>query len=117
LSEEEIKALSEILAKSPSLSIAYNLKEELRNIYESKLTVKGGLRAIKKWLISAKIILKTVGDTLEKHLAEIANYFISRTTSGVTEGINTRIKLILRQSYGFKNFTLMREKLLACLLK
>jgi len=97
--------------------MAYDLKEELRSISESKLTVKGGLRAIKKWLISAKIILKTAGDTLENHLTEIANYFISRTTSGVTEGINTKIKLILRQSYGFKNFILMREKLLSCLLK
>ena len=93
------------------------MKEELRNISESKLTVKGGLRAIKKWLTYARIILKTAGNTLENHLAEISNYFISKTTSGVTEGINTRIKLILRQSYGFKNFTLMREKLLACLLK
>jgi len=87
------------------------LKEGLRNISESKLTVKGGLRAIKEWLISAKTILKMVGDSLENHLAEIANYFISRTTSGVSKGINTRIKLILRQSYGFKNFTLMRKKL------
>jgi transposase len=117
LSTEEVEALSEILCTSPSLSIAYDLKEELRNIYESKLTVKGGLRAIKKWLIYAKVILKTVGETLENHLTEIANYFISRTTSGVTEGINTKIKLILRQSYGFKNFNLMRQKLLACLLK
>jgi transposase len=31
------------------------------------------------------------------------------------EGLNNKIKLILRQSYGFKNFDLMREKLLACL--
>ena len=37
------------------------------------------------------------------------------STSGVTEGINTRIKLIIRQSYGFKNFDMMKEKLLACL--
>ncbi|MBD2484408.1 transposase, partial [Planktothrix sp. FACHB-1365] len=42
-------------------------------------------------------------------------YFINRTTSGVMEGLNNRIKLILRQSYGFKNFEMMREKLLACL--
>jgi Transposase len=36
----------------------------------------------------------------------------NRTTSGVTEGINTRIKLIVRQSYGFKSFDMMKEKLL-----
>jgi transposase len=31
------------------------------------------------------------------------------------EGINNKIKLIIRQSYGFKNFDYLREKLLACL--
>jgi transposase len=55
--------------------------------------------------------------SLDSHLEEICNYFNNRTTSGVTEGINTRIKLIIRQSYGFKNFDLMKEKLLACLFK
>jgi len=106
-----------IFNRSPVLAIAHELKEELRHIYQSNLTVKGGLRAIKKWLISARIVLEYAANTLENHLPEIADYFISRTTSSVTEGINTRIKLILRQSYGFKSFNLMREKLLACLLK
>ncbi|MFM6191962.1 transposase, partial [Planktothrix sp.] len=53
--------------------------------------------------------------TLKHHLPDICHYFINRTTSGVMEGLNNRIKLILRQSYGFKNFEMMREKLLACL--
>ena len=109
--------MTELLQQSPLLGIAYELKEDLRDIYESNLTIKGGLNAIKKWLVSAKIILGSAANTLENHLTEIANYFLNRTTSGVTEGINTKIKLILRQSYGFKNFNLMREKLLACLLK
>ena len=99
------------------LGIADELKEDLRDIYESNLTVTCGLKAIKKWLVSARIIIGSAANTLENHLPEIANYFLSRTTSGVTEGLNTKIKLIVRQSYGFKNFNLMREKLLACLLK
>ena len=70
---------------------------------------------MKKWLISARVMFGSAADTLDSHLAEICNYFNNRTTSGVTEGINTRIKLIIRQSYGFKNFDLMKEKLLACL--
>jgi len=75
------------------------------------------MRRMKKWLISARVMLPSAADTLNSHLKEICNYFINRTTSGVTEGLNTRIKLILRQSYGFKNFDLMKEKLLACLFK
>ena len=75
------------------------------------------VRCTKQWLISARVMLPSAADTLNSHIEEICNYFINRTTSGVTEGLNTRIKLILRQSYGFKNFDMMKEKLLACLFK
>lgn len=99
------------------LEMAYRFKEELRQIYQSDLTVKAGFRKLKQWLLNARLIFSDVADTLEKHLPEIANFFARRTTSGVTEGMNTKIKLILRSSYGFTNFEAMREKLLACLFK
>ncbi len=44
----------------------------------------------------------------------ICNYFISRSTSGVMEGINNRIKLIMRQAYGFTIFDNFQTRLLAC---
>jgi len=111
--EEEL----ELDTSSPVLRIAHELKEELITIYNSNITPSGGIGKIKKWLISAQIILKNAATTLKSHLEGICNYFQNRTTSGVTEGINTKIKLIIRQSYGFKNFDLMKEKLLACLFK
>ena len=72
---------------------------------------------MKQWLRSARLFFGDIANTLEKHLPEIANFFSNRTTSGVTEGINNKIKLICRQSYGFSDFDSMREKLLACLFK
>lgn len=117
LNEVEQQELLELLQQSPCLTIAYELKEELRQIYETSSTVKMGQRNLKKWLGAAKIILGKAGETIERHLEKICNYFVNRTTSAVMEGLNTRIKLILRQSYGFKNFKLMRTKLLACLFK
>jgi transposase len=62
-----------------------------------------------KWLGSARIMFGSAADTLNSHIDEICNYFNNRTTSGVTEGINTRIKLIIRQSYGFENFDMMKD--------
>jgi transposase len=115
LTEEEKAELKPLLDLSPCLSIAYELKEELRNIYENSTTVKMGMRKLTKWLTSARVLFGKTAETIERHLPEICHYFINRTTSGVMEGLNNRIKLILRQSYGFKNFDLMREKLLACL--
>ena len=117
LTNEEKEELELILSFSPSLRMAHELKEELIAIYNSDITSCGGMRKMKKWLISASVMLRSAADTLDSHLSEICNYFNNRTTSGVTEGINTRIKLIIRQSYGFKNFDMMKEKLLACLFK
>ena len=117
LTSEEQEELELVLSFSPSLRIAHELKEELIALYNSDITSCGGMRKMKKWLISARIMLSNAAKTLDSHLEGICNYFNNRTTSGVTEGINTRIKLIIRQSYGFKNFDLMKEKLLACLFK
>jgi transposase len=115
LTFEEKGELRELLSKSPCLSIAYELKEELRNIYETSTTVKMGLRKIEKWLVSARCIFGQTATTLVRHIQEICHYFVNRTTSGVMEGINNKIKLIIRQSYGFNTFNSLREKLLACL--
>lgn len=115
LRPEEQVELQEVLAKSGVLAIAYELKEELREIYETSTTVAQGFRKMGNWLSYAQIILGEAAKTISSHLGDICNYFISRTTSGVMEGINNKIKLILRQSYGFKNFDNLREKLLACL--
>ena len=117
LINEDQEELELLLKSSPSLRIAYQLKEELITIYNSDITASGGMRKMKKWLKSARVMFGSAADTLDSHIDEICNYFNNRTTSGVTEGINTRIKLIIRQSYGFKNFALMKEKLLACLFK
>jgi transposase len=56
---------------------------------------------------------KSVG-MLKTHLTGICNYFENHTTNGLTEGMNTKIKLIKRKSYGFANFEHLRLKLLAC---
>ena len=37
---------------------------------------------------------------LEKHLTGICNYFENRITNGLTEGMNTKIKLIKRKISG-----------------
>ena len=117
LTLEEKQELQDLLIQSPCLTIAYELKEELRDIYETSTTVKMGLRKLEKWLVYARIILGKTADTLGKYIQEICHYFVNQTTSGVMEGINNKIKLIIRQSYGFNTFDSLREKLLACLLK
>ncbi|MGB5968242.1 MAG: transposase, partial [Spirulinaceae cyanobacterium] len=42
--------------------------------------------------------------TIRRWMGEIIAYFDSRTTQGVVEGINNKLKLIKRRGYGFRNF-------------
>jgi transposase len=85
----------------------------LREIYEKRQTVKGGTREIQKWLRGASVIYRESASMIKAHLEGVCNYFAHRTTNGVAEGINTKIKLIKRQGYGFSNFENFRLRLFA----
>ena len=114
LNEEEKEKLKLILSRSACLKFAHEFKESLRSIYETSKNVKSGQKRMKKWLQLAQLFYKDSSQTIRDHLEGICNYFISRTTSGVMSGINNRIKLIMRQKYGFTNFHNFRSRLLAC---
>lgn len=114
LTEEERVKLEAILNYSKRLKLAYALKEEFREIFETCSTVEEGREQLLEWLNKARSVYGSVLTTIRNHLDGICNYFLSRTTSGVMEGINNRIKLIKRQAYGFVNFDNFRARLLAC---
>jgi transposase len=111
--EEQIK-LAVILSQSGRLKLAYELKEEFRSIFENRHTVESGKEQLLEWLQKARPVYTDALATIRNHLDGICNYFLNRTTSGVMEGINNRIKLIKRQGYGFVNFDNFRARLLAC---
>ena len=114
LEQEQIEKLEIVLKKSECLRIAYEMKEEFREIYETNMTVTVAQTEFKDWLNYAKIFFQESASTIVNHFEGICNYFLNRTTSGVMEGINNRIKLIMRQGYGFSNFDNFRERVLAC---
>ncbi|MFB2895633.1 transposase [Aerosakkonemataceae cyanobacterium BLCC-F50] len=94
LTEEENQKLQDILSPSPCLRIAYSMKEELREIYQTSTTVKIGVIRMKKWLAQAQVFYSKVARTITTHLEGICNYFISHTTSGVMEVSNNKAKLM-----------------------
>lgn len=114
LSVEESEKLEAALQRDKRLRQAYEYKEEFRLIYEESQTVEEGQRNLEAWLLKVRKVYGKVVQTISEHFEGICNYFISRSSSGVMEGINNRIKLIKRQGYGFTNFENLRLRLLAC---
>jgi len=76
----------------------------LRAIFETTQTAMDAVFEISDWLEAAKGTFPNSVRTIENWLEEITSYFFNRTTSGVVEGINNKLKLIKRLEYGFRNF-------------
>ena len=91
----------------------HEFKEDFRKIFAEKTDWLSGLFSIGKWLNSAAQYFPSSQQTIKRWLNEIVAYFDNRTTSGVVEGINNKLKLIKRSAYGFRNFDNFR---LRCLL-
>lgn len=79
LTELETEQLEQLLNQSACLRIAYEMKEEFREIYETNQTVQSGLNRMKKWLAQAQVFYPKAVQTIRAHLEGICNYFISRT--------------------------------------
>jgi transposase len=113
LSEEQESKLIQVKEASSHLKRMHELKEEIRKIFEQTNNWLTGLFQLGRWLASAKKYFPDSQNTIIRWLDEIIAYFDNRTTSGVVEGINNKLKLIKRSAYGFRNFDNYRIR---CLL-
>ena len=113
LSEEQKTKLVQVKDVSPTLKLMHELKEKLRKIFEQTNNWLVGLFKLGRWLSGAKKYFPDSQNTIIRWLDEIIAYFDYKTTSGVVEGINNKLKLIKRSAYGFRNFENFRVR---CLL-
>lgn len=104
LTEKQKDKLEEVKKVSPTLAKMHELKEEFRDIFETNHNWVEGLLSLADWLRNSKEYFPKSFGTIRRWLGEIIAYFDSRTTQGVVEGINNKLKLIKRRGYGFRNF-------------
>ncbi len=104
---------------SPELEVVHTLKEELRTIYNTAADRATAATAVERWLAAAArsgvAALVKLGEFVARWREPILNYFVARTTSGLVEGLNNKIKLVKRRAFGFRNDDHFRLRvLLAC---
>lgn len=114
LSEEEQYKLKLLLTKYPDLQVYYFIKEGLRELY-TKPDKESATKVLDN-LISTMYRQREKGcsdwvKTLERHHDSILNYFDFHITNAYTEGIHTKMKLIKRQGFGYKNKEIYLRKL------
>ncbi len=104
LTKKQALKLKKIKKALPNLAKRHAEKEALRDFFERAKSWRGGVLKMSEWMKTSHDIFQDSRGTIGRWFGEISNYFESRTTSGVVEGINNRLKLIKRSGYGFRNF-------------
>lgn len=104
---EERQVLKRLFRHAPRLKQAYDLRQQLTNIFEQPLSKAAAKRKIGSWMRRVRKSGLHCFDeflkTLEHWWEEITNYFVQRASSGFVEGFNNKIKVLKRRCYGIYN--------------
>ena len=117
LSEADKNKLQQMFALSPDLQRLHRLKEEFRALFETPYDKEQAAGRLLDWMGTVEQsgltkLAKFVG-TLRHRWEHILNYFHNRLTSGKVEGLNTKVKVVKRCAYGFRNFAHFALRILA----
>jgi transposase len=115
-SRNEKQRLQDALRLNTPLTVAYYLKEDLRQIWHqpTKATAR---RLLNDWIARARAsevaMLSQFAATLLEHRAGILAYYDYPVSTGPLEGTNTKIQAMKRQAYGFRDHEFFKLKILA----
>lgn len=114
LTQKQKAKLEEIREVLPDLAQMHQQKEAFRCIFEQAKDWEDGAFQLLDWLAQAQGSFHESVGTICRWFGEVTAYFDNRTTSGVVEGINNKLKLIKRSGYGFRNFDNFQLRCLIC---
>ena len=103
---DKLPRLQEALKTNEPLNIGYLLKEGLGLLWEqpSLEAMAGFLKEWCQWARETGIRqMQQLAKTLTQHTGGILNWWEHRISNGRMEGINNKIKTLLRQTYGLRD--------------
>jgi transposase len=118
LTDQERAELEELKKRFPQLRQLTEQRESLRAIFEDRTitTAAEGQKRLQQWMEEARKLglkgLEAFCKTLSNWLDKIANYFVSRSSNGRTEGFNHALRSVLWRAYGMTNFRHFRLRVL-----
>jgi transposase len=112
LSADQHQRLSDYLAQTPVLESVYRFKQRLCSLLTEKRRNQKKCRQLAARFLSDVAHLRscgleplvTLGNTLHCWREEIATMWRFTRNNGITEGFHTKMEVLQRQAYGFRNF-------------
>jgi transposase len=112
----EAERLAAALDLNTPLTIAYYLKDDLRQIWQQS-SKAAARRVLDDWIRRAEAsdigMLQRFASTLREHREGILAYYDCRISTGPLEGVNTKIQAMKRQAFGFRDPEFFKLKILA----
>ena len=109
--------LDKMLEEYSDLGKAYLLKEELRSIYANAKAPLEAKALLEAWIAKARASdvrhLETMANTMEKNLEGVLGFWrFPGATNAKTEGFNNKIRWLVKQAYGYRDYRYFRLKVL-----
>lgn len=115
LDKEKQETLNELMKENERLYQAYLLKEQALDIFDED-DEKTALERLDKWFENVEESgieqFKAVVKTLRSYFYGVVNYFRHRLTNAASEAFNTKINVIKRRAYGFRDIEYFKLKIL-----
>jgi transposase len=115
LTPEERKTLSRFFKHTASAKQAYELREQLTDIFNQQQTKAHAQVKIQRWV---KKVQASGLHCFDQFLRlwntwqdEITNYFVERENSGFVEGFNNKVKVLKRRCYGIFNLAHLFQRI------
>jgi transposase len=106
-SKNQISRAALLFELYPDIQKAYDLAQELRNIFEKTTDKIIGLSRLAKWHEKVNQFgfksFNTISRSIENHYQTILNYFNNRSTNASAESFNAKIKAFRSQFRGVRN--------------
>lgn len=117
LNPKESKRLEVLALSHPKLYQLWELRQDLHDWYNIDTTPELAKESLLSWLKKARDLslkaLNTFCNTLDNWSTEILNFFQHRVTSGFVEGMNSKIRLLKRITFGLPNHEHFRLRVIA----
>jgi transposase len=115
LQPEQTQALAALFQDVPILGVIYHLRWEATQIFDTAANRASAARALRNWIAAARasaLDWEPFIRTLVGHWKGILAYFDDRRSSGPVEGINNKIRVVMRRGYGIRNIATLWTRVL-----
>jgi transposase len=116
LDADSLAALDKARESFQPLSEAYLLKERLRGIYANAADELEAMVMLEEWIRMAEQTevyqLRSMAKCIRNHMEGILAFWVyDRATNAKSEGFNNKIRWLVSQAYGYKDYEYLRLKI------